>query len=287
MFHTLRVVTPARWLADDLTAGGDANQVNVVHDYGLEAPACTRGVAWWCPGTFAARLHATGITPAFTSTDPTVVASLPRDLLGRRMQVVALEDVLHAARHMGASVFLKAADTKIAGLPASAHPIDAVPAFQSACYDRGMAPGSPVIVSETVTFQQEHRIWVHADQPVATSPYLLDGVTWDALTPESRQPSSEALTFARTVTAELAGRAPAGYVLDVGQLADGRWAVVETNPAWSSNPYWATDHHAAEVVAAILAAQRPGQGRQWVPDASVTRRARSLPLRRHESAAAS
>lgn len=285
MFDTLLVVTPARWLADDLTAGAAANQVRVIHDYGLDAPADVDHIAWWCPGTFAARLHATGIRPAFTSPIPATITGLPRELLGRRMQVVPLEDVLQAARALPGRVFLKAADTKIPGLPASVHPVDEVPAFQTACYDHGMGPDSPVILAEEVTFWQEHRIWVHQDTPVASSAYLVGGVTWDAMNPVELPPAREAMVFARTVTAELAGHVPGGYVLDVGQLADGAWAVVETNPAWSSNPYWATERDADGVVATILAAQHPGQHHPWTPDVALTRRARPLPIRPAQAAA--
>lgn len=277
-FETLHVVTPARWLADDLAAGAAASQVRVHHDLGLDVPADTRRLAWWCPGTFAARLNATRIRPPFASPDPATVAQLPGELLGRHVQVVPLQLLLPAARAVGQRVFLKPADTKIAGLPATVMPIDAVPAFQDACYDRGMGPTSPVLVASEVTFRQERRIWVHHDEPVASSVYLIDGVTWDAMDSGALPTSREALAFARQVTAELAGHVPAGYVLDVGQLIDGSWVVVETNPAWSSNPYWATEQDADGVVATILAAQH-GQGHQWLPDVALTRGARPLPVR--------
>jgi len=278
-FEVLHVVTPARWLADDLAAGAAANQVRVHHDLGLDVPDDIRAVAWWCPGMFVARLNATRIRPWFTSPDPATVAQLPGELLGRHLQVVPLQLVVPAARAVGQRVFLKVADTKIAGLPATVMPIDAVPAFQDACYARGMGPSSLVFVASEVTFRQEHRIWVHQDEPVGSSVYLRDGITWEAMNPGALPSSSDALTFAREVTAELAGHVPDGYVLDVGQLTDGRWAVVETNPAWSSNPYWATEQSADEVVATILAAQRPGQRHQWVPDVALTRTARPLPAR--------
>lgn len=61
----LRVVTHARWMADDLSA---ANVLPVVQDLALgDLPDNPATTAWWCPQNYAARLLASGIDPFFQS----------------------------------------------------------------------------------------------------------------------------------------------------------------------------------------------------------------------------
>jgi hypothetical protein len=98
--------------------------------------------------------------------------------------------------------------------------------------------------------------------------------------PAPPRPPDEATGFAQHVLDTLGGDHPPGFVLDVAELADGSWTVVEANASWSSAPYHADP---AGVVASILASQpmgaEPGPGEwAWVPDPVLT--ARALPLRR-------
>lgn len=277
-FTELRVVTTASWLARDLRAGTD---LPVVHDLGLDVPADTTATAWWSPHQHIARLAVTpgAAHPKLWSPGPYWLAQLSDEHLRRRVWVTPLEHVADSPRP-GAAVFAKPAEVKVRGLEARAYaaPDDA----RDAMLGRGLTGQSMVVLSEVVEFVEEYRCFVApgpggAPAVVAASPYLVHDVTWDAWEDASSAPDpAQAVAFARDVVAGVDG--PPGYVVDVGRLADGRWAVVEANAAWSSNPYHCDP---AGVVAAVLAAQDPDGDVSWAwrSDPYMDRFARPLPVR--------
>ena len=285
MFDELRVVTTAGWVARDLATG---TELPVVHDLGLDAPARTTRTAWWAPHRFIARLAVTpGVTqPSLASPGPGWVATVDPKWLRRRVWAGLLGDVadsdLWGGRWaQGVTVFAKAAEIKLDRLPARAYGTAA--GFTGDAERAGLTMSSAVVLSELIEFTHEFRCFV-APGPrtglptvVASSAYLIDGQTWDAWeTREEAPDTTEAVAFAQCVVDDTAG--PAGYVLDVGQLADGSWAVVEPNASWSSNPYHCEP---AGVVASILAAQDPTGDLSWAwrSDPSLARYARPLPVR--------
>ena len=156
-------------------------------------------------------------------------------------------------------------------------------ALERAGRTHGLADESMIVLSEVVSFTAEYRCFIAPDQSgrptvVAASAYLVGGATWDFWETAAAAPdASEAAAFARKVVDSVAG--PAGYVLDVGQLKDGSWAVVEANASWSSNPYHCDP---AGVVASILVSQVPERFDArwaWQSDPYMTRFARPLPVR--------
>lgn len=279
-FAELRVVTPAAWLARDLASAGT---IPVVHDLGLDAPADTSRTAWWAPHRFVARLAVTpGVTrPALTSPGPDWLSTVPSRWLRREVWCGPLARADGAPLWARGAVFAKPAEVKLERFPAAVVRSPAELADRAAA--AGLAPTSRVVLSQVVDFAEEHRCFVGPGPDgrpavLAASAYLLDGVTWDAWeTPSQAPPSVRAAAFARKVAAAVPG--PPGFVLDVGRLRDGGWAVIEANAAWSSNPY-----HAAPtgVVASVLAAQRPDAepGWSWRSDPVIDRFARPLPVRR-------
>lgn len=279
-FTELRVVTTAGWLARDLRGG---SVVPVVHDLGLDVPADTRSTAWWCPHQHVARLAVTpGVTqPVLWSPGPRWLTRVAPQHLRRRVWAGPLRDVpassLWAA---GGSLFAKPAEIKVRGLEAAAYP--SAEAVTRALRDRGLSSSSTVVLSEVVRFVEEFRCFV-APGPggrprvVAASAYLVDGLTWDAWEGSASAPDpSEAVTFAGQVVDATSG--PPGFVLDVGRLEDGSWAVVEANASWSSSPYHCDP---VGVVASVLAAQGPGGAPAWAwsSDPYMDRFARPLPVR--------
>ena len=257
-----------------------------MHDLGLDAPARTAGTAWWAPHKFIARLAVTpGVTqPSLTSAGADWVTTLHPRWLSRRVWAGQLRDVTNSDLWRGAvgvTVFAKAAEIKLHRLPARAY--GTTGGFTGDAETAGLTPASMVVLSEPVEFTGEYRCFI-APEPntgkptvVASSAYLVDGQTWDAWeTREFAPDTAEAVTFAQAVVDDTAG--PSGYVLDVGRLADGTWAVVEPNASWSSNPYHCEP---AGVVASILAAQHPTGDPAWAwqPDPCLARYTRPLPVR--------
>lgn len=292
MTQRLRVVTPAAWLAADLAAGTPSRRVwtdadlddrqspcglAVVHDLGLWAPPPAAEAVWWMPGAHAARLNASGVHPPLSSPGPRALLAFSAKHLRRRVSVMTLLEATSADERPG-PVFAKVADTKVAGLPAQVHPHLAD--FTTAARAAGLEPGTAVIVSDVVDYAAEYRVFVLDGAAVAASAYLMDGATWDAWAPPDLPDTSRARAFATEALAAATSPLPAAFVLDVGVDRDGRWSVIETNPAWSSNPYWATEHDAAAVVATIAASQHPGQAHAfgWRSDLPGGR-ARPLPPR--------
>lgn len=279
-FAELRVVTTAGWLARDLQTGTD---LPVVHDLGLDVPADTAGTAWWSPHQHVARLAVTpGVAqPHLWSPGPAWLTHLGGGHLHRRVWAGPLRDAADAPLWSpGALVFAKPAEIKVRGL--EAHPYGTAAAVARAMTEHHLTGTSMVVLSEVVEFVEEYRCFIApgpggAPTVVAASAYLVAGQTWDAWEDASSAPDpAEAAAFAQAVVATVDG--PPGYVVDVGLLADGRWAVVEANAAWSSNPYHCDP---AGVVAAVLAAQDPDGDPAWAwrSDPYMARFARPLPVR--------
>ena len=280
-FQQLRVVTTAGWLARDLATGTD---LPVVHDLGLDVTADTTGVAWWSPHQFIARLKATpAVTdqPSLFSPGPGWVTTVPSDFLHRQVWAGQLRDVAACPLWApSALLFGKPAEVKVNKLPADVYGTPA--ALVQGAKGSGLTDDSWMILSELVEFTAEYRCFI-APGPdgsptvVAASVYLVGDTTWDAWETAAQAPDpSEAAGFAQMVADSTTG--PAGYVVDVGRLTDGTWAVVEANASWSSNPYHCDP---AGVVASILAAQDPGNDPVWAwrSDPYMDRFARPLPVR--------
>lgn len=265
------MVTFAGWLVDELAAGGAANSVRVIGHDGLDLPAGIGRTAWWCPGRFADRLAATGCRHRFATPGPAFWDNLDAPATGRPVWCGPLSDLPDWPGPM----FAKAADTKIPGLPAGVHRDR--DGFRTAAFAAGLGPDSSVVVSAVVAFVREWRFWILDRAPVASSVYLADGATWDA-SGDLPVPAVAARLAAR-VAARTDGM-PAGWVLDIGQTRDVRTVVVEANPAWSSNPYWASARDPDAVVATILASQGPASGGSRWRDDRPHPPARPLPRRR-------
>lgn len=280
IFTELRVVTTAGWLARDLQSG---THLPVVHDLGLDVPADTSSTAWWTPHQHVARLAVTpGVRrPSLWSPGPCWLSRLPAEHLRRRVWAGPLEHVATSPLWSpGGRVFAKPAEIKVPGL--EARPYATATAVAQAMTERHLAGTSMVVLSEVVAFVEEYRCFVApgpggAPTVTAASAYLVDGVTWDAWEDASSAPDpTEAVAFAQRVADVVDG--PAGYVVDVGRLTGGSWAVVEANASWSSNPYHCDP---TGVVASVLAAQDPAGDPAWAwrTDPYMARFARALPLR--------
>lgn len=146
--------------------------------------------------------------------------------------------------------FVKPADQKL--FPAAVYsPDEPIPGLDT------LQPDDPILVSEPVAFVREYRFFVRGSEVRTGSVYWADGQLPaskpgyegqdDPLWPEAR-------AFAERVCAS-ADFLPESYVLDVGQLDCGRWAVIEFNPTWASGLYGSSPTEALTCVAASQVSQ--------------------------------
>lgn len=280
-YDKLLVVTSARWLADDL---GAADTIDVEHSLGLDAPRLDGRTALWCSGSWATRLLKTGIEHPFLSAGPRWLTTVPPEkFLRRKVWASTLGDMPYKGVE---PMFYKLAEHKHGSIPAGLSIGRGI--FQrtaGAAFD--FAPGYRdlnVTGSERMAYVREYRCFIAHGKVTASSFYLatvpgINGstatITWDAYDPATCPDSSAAAAFAEEVVEVMGVSQPPGYVLDVGEDANGKWSVIEANAAWSSNIYHAP---AAGAIEAVLASQEPGHPRwAWKPDDLFFRRARPLP----------
>lgn len=275
-FDRLEVVTSAVWLADDLAAN---TLIPVRHSLGLDAPDPSDRSALWCSGAWAGRVAATGIRHPFLAPGPAWLAGLPQEFLGRKLRSGMLGGLLD--RPFRKPLFVKLAEHKSQTFDARVHAdVESLRAHAAAAFegrDRQLVRELAVIVSQPVEFVQEFRAFIAEGQVTTVSHYLTrEGgteQTWQSHGRHDGPFTGDAWRFAQNVCdAKGIDQAP-GYTLDVGRLADGRWAVVEANAAWSSNPYHADPDGA---VASILSSQRECEVWRWRPDTLFAASARAL-----------
>lgn len=281
VFGELRVVTSARWLADDLAVG---SPVPVVSDLGLDVPANTDNVAWWCSGTYAARLAKTGVRTSFHGPTGPWLSTFDPDALGRTVRALSIAELRAGTVDVPRAGFCKLADIKLGSLPAAWWPD--VNDFTARVAQLNLPGSTPLLISDTrLDLTHEVRCFILDGHVVTASTYLFNEHTWDAFDADTVPPPGAGAAFAEAVLRDV-DEAPAGWVLDVAQCREGRWVVLEANPAWSSNPYHCT---ADGAVATILAGQDPADDPRWawMPGEYLTTRVRPLPVRAPQPRAAS
>jgi hypothetical protein len=168
---------------------------------------------------YAARLELCLIEPPLD-----LITRVPTEMLCRDVRFGTLAEL----RHLSGPVFVKPAD----------------PIFKS--FDAGVYRGvsdiaprrpidsrTPLLVSEAVEWTSEFRCFLRQGRVEAWSPYLSFGrPVWKPASAGALPPSLAA--FCQRLVDGMGPRLPPAFVVDVGVLEDGRWAVVEFNPAWCS-----------------------------------------------------
>ena len=277
---TLVVATTRRWVADDFAAPCARAGLELVHSWGLDVPDLTgRTPAWWTPTEHAARVLASGTNLPLIAPGPLWLSRVPQRLTGRRVWSGTVDTLKHAP----AAGWCKPAEMKVEALPSQWW--DRTSAFAAACASAGLPGDSAVqVASRRLDIVEEHRTFVLHGEVVATSPYLVDGVTWtEDMTDDRRLHHQDAAAFAGDVCTTMRYDQAPAYTLDVALTREGRWVVLEANPVWSSASYGAD-------LDAVLAATTAGTDHAghhpdwaWQPDphllARADRQAR-LPVRR-------
>ena len=263
----LVVACHLRWVADDLRAGAAGRFPVVVERSQFFLPEVPAGVvAWWVTTGHAARLVAAGLVPRLDVVDAAWLAGLPQELTDPRVQVGVLEDLL--AWPPGTPGFVKPSLAKVEGLPAQ-WTADVAGTARSALM-AGTHRATSVQVSDVrLDLVAEHRVYVLAGEAVASSPYLVDGVSWEPGWDATSRPRETAEARGIAEAAAAAGPSPDALVVDVGLLRCGRWVVVEANAPWASNPYGCDLRAVVDCVVASSCG-RPVSRWTWSPDAHET-----------------
>ncbi|WP_406299814.1 ATP-grasp domain-containing protein [Embleya sp. NBC_00888] len=152
------------------------------------------------------------------------LAELPRELTRREITATTLAH----ARTLRTPVFVKPPNDK--SFPARVYR-DGTELPGSDAAD----PDTKVLVSETISFRAEFRLFCLDGVVRAASRYAVDGDLAVAPIEECAR-GVDALAFGADVLAASAAGLPSAIVVDVG-VTDRGWAVVEANAAWASGGY--------------------------------------------------
>lgn len=148
---------------------------------------------------------------------------------GRGVRLMTLAD----ARTTASQAFIKPADEKC---------------FEAKVYSSGAELPTPgplpeslaVLVQDIVEWKTEFRCFILNRKVVTLSPYWRDGrlaKAEDGTWPATEEELAAAKNFCESVLADASVKIPAAVAIDVGIIANGNWAVVESNAAFSSGMY--------------------------------------------------
>ena len=218
------------------------------------------GIAVAGPRTF---YGGTDKAAAYASRYELCLIEPPLDLLTRVPAGLRAREVrygmLGELSHIGGPVFVKPADPILKSFDAGVYPD-----LRAVCGRRPLDPRTRVLLSEPVEWTSEFRCFVREGRVEAWSPYLsFSRPVWK---PDSAGPLPATLDgFCRRLTDAMSHSLPPAFVVDVGVLEDGRWAVVEFNPAWCSGILGADVRGALRVIerSALFWAEATADDRRW------------------------
>lgn len=131
-----------------------------------------------------------------------------------------------------------------------------------------LSPDFVVYVAEPVVWTVEYRCFVAEQNIVTISPYRRLGEIWEE-TEQNPSPSlsapeaelREARDFANSFLKCPAVKCPPAFVLDIGQIENRGWAVLEANECWASGIY---DSDPAKILSVLKQACIPNSPRTHV-----------------------
>lgn len=170
------------------------------------------------------------------------LATLPMEYKSRDIKLTTLGE----ARALDRPMFVKPPNDKT--FPARAYTGDALPEG----YDEDM----PVLVSDLVEWDAEFRCFI-LDRTLQTSSIYSRGgeLQRDSGFAASPEELAGVSAFVTTMLADPRVSLPRATVLDVGTLADGRWACVEQNAAWGAGLYGCDPERVLPVIRAACRRQ--------------------------------
>src|SRR6185437_11656149 len=167
-----------------------------------------------------------------------LLAQPPAELLCRPVRFGRLSEL----RDLEGPIFVKPADP--------VHKVFDAGVYRAVRDVRGrqsIPADTPILVSAPVEWTSEFRCFICEGRIEAWSPYLSFGrPVWKprcaAATP------ANLVSFCERLIHAMDRHLPPGFVVDIGVLEDGRWAVVEFNPAWCAAILGADPARVLEVV---------------------------------------
>ena len=155
------------------------------------------------------------------------LASLEHEFLQRKVTFFRAADF----EPLSVPAFIKPADQKLFSAQVYA-PHEPIPGLELLQAD------DPILVSEVVRFVREYRFFILGRTVRTGSIYWLEDHVPDVPVAYEGDPSwVDAIGFAQRVCDQGAFQFVESFVLDVGLLDTGRWAVIEFNPTWASGIY--------------------------------------------------
>jgi ATP-grasp domain, R2K clade family 2 len=157
------------------------------------------------------------------------LASLEPEFLQRKVAFSRAADF----KPLSVPVFIKPADQKLFSARVYT-PNEPIPGLES------LHPDDPILVSDVVEFVREYRFFILGRTVRTGSIYWLEDHMPDVpvgYEGEGDPLWAEAISFAQRVCTESFVQLVDSFVLDVGLLDTGAWAVIEFNPTWASGIY--------------------------------------------------
>lgn len=271
---TLVVCSLTEWIAQDfLDAGMDEWQV--IKDRGFDLPSVepASNVAWWMPTEHAVKLRHSGLSIPFMAPGSHWLTTIPRSLTGRFTASGTVNEILgNQSIFTEGKIWIKPAEFKHQEFFASLYSHDDIASFN--------LPADAMLqwTDTVMDFSEEHRFFVCDGEIIASSVYLVDGITYYDGAVSHRM--DEAFEFAGYAVSVLADNQPPAYVLDIAfdKLSD-KWVVLEGNPMFSSAIYGSDP---AQVAKGLLRCANPVAGDEkwlWAPDPYLIQKyARMRPL---------
>ncbi|MEU6210914.1 ATP-grasp domain-containing protein [Streptomyces sp. NPDC047023] len=201
------------------------------------------GPAYWYGGPLAGARLATRLGFALLEPTDDWLADLPQEFTGRQVRTGTVAD----ARAIDRPTFVKPPRDK--SFPADVY-------TDGARLPSSLAPATPVLLADVVTFAAEYRLFLLDGRIAAISRYAVFG----RLDPrplgtdrEDRATTAQITEFTDRLVSVAGHTLPSAVVVDIGQLLDPcrpghRWAVVEANMAWFAHAYAADPARVLDVV---------------------------------------
>lgn len=183
-------------------------------------------VTIYCETAFADYLASELNIQLLTPSD-SILSTLPFSFVKRNIQYARYKDFIKPTEKK----FIKPADYKF--FPAGIYSADDEIPGLSYCQDE-----DPILISDVVTFVDEYRLFVMNDQIATGSSYVKDSVFVGDQSSELDL-TVDLRNFANEVITIIKEWMPNSYVLDIGKLNSGDFAVIEFNPSWASGIYGA------------------------------------------------
>jgi hypothetical protein len=231
----------ARQLAE--TARARRWGVHALDEVRDDAPIHFTGPRTFYGGTDRAAAYAAQFDLCLIEPPLDLIVRVPADLLCRRVRFGTIAELVRDAA-AATPVFAKPADPIQRSFDAGV--------YRGVAEIRGRRPLDPhtqVLLADPVEWTAEFRCFIREGTIGAWSPYFSFGrPAWKPHSAATTPTPATLTTFCERLYRAMANDLPPAFVVDIGALEDGRWAVVEFNPAWCSGLLGASVDGALRVI---------------------------------------